>query len=135
MSINIRIYYKLVFAGDVMTIYVKLAMLGFITGILNGLFGAGGGTIIVPFMVFLLGIEDHKAHATAISIILPLTILSSLIYIKNGIVDIPLTLNVTIGSVIGGYIGALLLNKVPIKILRKLFGIIMIIASIRMWLT
>ncbi|WP_096230126.1 sulfite exporter TauE/SafE family protein [Thermoanaerobacterium sp. RBIITD] len=118
-----------------MTIYVKLAMLGFITGILNGLFGAGGGTIIVPFMVFLLGIEDHKAHATAISIILPLTILSSLIYIKNGIVDIPLTLNVTIGSVIGGYIGALLLNKVPIKILRKLFGIIMIIASIRMWLT
>lgn len=135
MSINIRIYYKLVFAGDVMTIYVKLAMLGFITGILNGLFGAGGGTIIVPFMVFLLGIEDHKAHATAISIILPLTILSSLIYIKNGIVDIPLTLNVTIGSVIGGYIGALLLNKVPIKILRKLFGIIMIIASIRIWLT
>ncbi|ADL69082.1 permease [Thermoanaerobacterium thermosaccharolyticum] len=113
---------------------IKLLIIGFVTGILNGLFGAGGGTIIVPFMVFLLGIEDHKAHATAISIILPLTVLSSIIYIKNGIFNFPTTLNVTLGSVIGGLLGAFLLNKVPIKYLRKLFGIIMIIASIRIWI-
>lgn len=109
----------------------KLMIIGFMTGLLNGLFGAGGGTIIVPFMVFLLGIEDHKAHATAISIILPLTIFSSIIYIKSGIFNLPITLNVTLGSVIGGLLGASILNKVPIKYLRKIFEIIMIAASIR----
>lgn len=114
---------------------IKLIILGLITGILNGLFGAGGGTIIVPFMVFLLGIEDHKAHATAISIILPLSILSAFVYIKNGILNIPITLNVIIGSIVGGYIGAKILNMVPIKILRKIFGIIMILAAIRMWIS
>lgn len=114
---------------------LKLSSIGFITGTLNGIFGAGGGTIIVPFMVFLLGIEDHKAHSTAISVILPLSILSSLVYIKNNIINIPLTINVTIGSIIGGYLGAKLLNKVPINILRKIFGIIMLVASIRMWLS
>lgn len=113
---------------------IKLLSIGFITGILNGLFGAGGGTIIVPSLVFLLGVEDHKAHATAISIILPLTLISSFIYLKNGIVDIPITLNVAIGSFCGGYIGARILNMVPIYILRKIFGIIMIIAAIRMWI-
>ncbi|MGF7429197.1 sulfite exporter TauE/SafE family protein [Thermoanaerobacterium thermosaccharolyticum] len=117
-----------------MTNRTKLIIIGFITGILNGMFGAGGGTIIVPFMVFLLGIEDHKAHATAISIILPLTILSSIIYIKNGVFNLPITLNITLGSVIGGLLGALVLNKVPIKYLRKIFGIIMLIASARIWI-
>lgn len=114
---------------------LKLAIIGFITGVLNGLFGAGGGTIIVPFMVFFLGIEDHKAHATAISVILPLSLLSSFVYIKNNIVNIPLTVNITVGSIVGGYLGAKLLNKVPINILRKIFGIIMLLASIRMWLS
>ncbi|CAK9331540.1 sulfite exporter TauE/SafE family protein [Thermoanaerobacter kivui] len=111
---------------------LKLFFIGFITGIINGLLGAGGGTLIVPAMVFLLGIEDHKAHATAISIILPLTIVSSFIYLQNKIIDIPLTINVAVGSTIGGIIGAYFLNKLSIPILRKIFGIIMIVASVRM---
>lgn len=57
------------------TIVLKLIGIGFLTGIINGLFGSGGGTIIVPALVFLIGMEDFKAHATAISIILPLSII------------------------------------------------------------
>jgi hypothetical protein len=114
---------------------LQLILIGFLTGILNGLFGAGGGTLIVPFFVFILGIEDHKAHATAISIILPLTILSSIIYIKENLINLPLTLNIALGSTVGGYIGAKILYKIPIKILRKIFGIIMIIAAVRIFIS
>ena len=118
-----------------MTDKLKLFSIGFITGIINGLLGAGGGTLIVAALVFLLGIEDHKAHATAISIILPITLVSSLVYLQNRITDIPITINIAIGSTIGGFIGAYFLNKISIPLLRKIFGIIMLIASVRMWIS
>lgn len=112
--------------------YLKYVIIGIITGIANGLFGSGGGTIAVPAMVLILGADEHKAHATAISIILPLTILSSVFYISNNFVDWNITWKVTAGGVIGGFIGAKLLNICPANILRKVFAIFMIIAAIRM---
>ncbi len=112
--------------------YVKYAIIGLVTGVANGLFGSGGGTIAVPAMVLLLGAEDHKAHATAISIILPLTVVSSFFYIWNGYVNWPLTLNVTLGGIVGGYLGAKLLSICPAGILRKIFAVFMILAAIRL---
>lgn len=88
--------------------------------------------MLVPCLVFLLGVEDHKAHATAISVIFPMSILSSIIYFKYQVVDLPLTLKTAIGSVAGALTGSLLLNKLPIYWLRKVFGIVMIIAAVRM---
>lgn len=72
---------------------LKLVGIGFVTGIINGLFGSGGGTLIVPALVFILGIEDYKAHATAISIILPLSIISTFIYLKKRYNSIPNSYN------------------------------------------
>lgn len=110
----------------------KSLLVGFITGIINGLFGSGGGTIIVPSLVFLLCIEEHKAHATAISIILPITFISTFIYLKQGMLVYKVAIPVIIGAVLGGIVGSKLLNKIPTNILRKIFGIFMIIAAIRM---
>lgn len=112
--------------------YLKCGIIGFFTGILNGLFGSGGGTIVVPAMIYYLHVDDHKAHATAIAIILPLTIISSFVYIYNSFVDWDLVLKTSIGGVVGGYIGAKLLRVIPDKYLRKIFGGFMIFASIRM---
>jgi len=111
---------------------VQFILLGFITGLVNGVFGSGGGTILVPGMFFLLGVTEHKAHATAISVMLPLSLISTIVYLKHGIIVWDVTLKVIIGGVVGGFIGAKLLNKVPEKILRKVFAIFMIIAAIRM---
>ncbi|MGB7604945.1 MAG: sulfite exporter TauE/SafE family protein [Lutisporaceae bacterium] len=110
----------------------KLLIIGLFAGLINGLFGSGGGTVLVPCLVFLIGVEDHKAHATAISIILPLSILSSLIYFRYNVVDISLTLKVAVGSIAGGIVGSMLLNKLSVNVLRKFFGLIMIIAAVRM---
>ena len=114
------------------TSIVKIALIGFIIGLVNGVFGSGGGTILVPCLVFLMGIEDHKAHATAISIILPLSLISSFIYFRYDVVDLSLTLKVAIGSVIGALVGSCNLNRFSVNALRKIFGIFMIIAAIRM---
>ncbi len=112
--------------------FIKYIIIGLLTGIANGLFGSGGGTIAVPAMVLMLGLEEHKAHATAISIILPLTLISAFFYISNHFVDWKLTLYVTLGGVVGGYIGAKLLNICPTSILRKIFGAFMIFGALRM---
>ncbi|HOA97683.1 MAG TPA: sulfite exporter TauE/SafE family protein [Acetivibrio saccincola] len=112
--------------------YFKYAVIGMATGIANGLFGSGGGTLAVPAMIYLLGSDEHKAHATAISIILPLTIVSSFFYIKNNHVDWALTYKVVLGGVVGGYIGAKLLNICPGGVLRKIFAIFIIAAAIKM---
>ncbi|AUS96645.1 permease [Clostridium thermosuccinogenes] len=112
--------------------YFKYALIGLVTGTANGLFGSGGGTIAVPAMVLLLGVEDHKAHATAISIILPLTLISAFFYVKNNFVDWALTIKVTLGGIAGGYIGAKLLNICPARVLRRIFAAFMIAAALRM---
>ncbi len=112
--------------------HVKYILIGLITGAANGLFGSGGGTIVVPAMVMLLNVEEHKAHATAISIILPLTVVSACLYVSNNLVNWEITLPVMLGGMAGGYLGAKLLNICPANVLRKIFAVFMILASFRM---
>jgi len=112
--------------------FAKYVVIGIVTGTANGLFGSGGGCIVVPAMVHLLDVEEHKAHATAISIILPLTVVSSVYYISKGYADWGLTLKVTLGGLAGGYLGAKLLNVCPDKLLRKIFAVFMAVAGIKM---
>lgn len=111
---------------------LKYMGVGMAAGVANGLFGSGGGTIVVPAMVFLLGEEEHRAHATAILIILPLTLISAYFYLSHSFVDWNITWKAMLGGVAGGAAGALLLNKFPAGILRKIFGIFMIVAAFRM---
>lgn len=111
---------------------IKVLIIGFTAGLCNGIFGSGGGTILVPAMVFLLGMKEKKSHATAISVIMPLSIISSFFYISSNNVNWNLTYKITLGSIIGGYIGSRILNKFSDGTLRKLFGFSMIAAAIRM---
>ncbi|MFA5524502.1 MAG: sulfite exporter TauE/SafE family protein [Tissierellales bacterium] len=111
---------------------VKFLLMGLIIGLVNGLFGSGGGTIAVPALVLFFGLSQHKAHATAISIIFPLSFFSSFLYLRHGVLNIKIALIVAMGGIIGSYIGAKSLKKIPCNTLRKLFGIFMIIAAIRM---
>lgn len=112
--------------------YIKVILAGIMTGLCNGLFGSGGGTIAVPAMIHFLDFEEHDAHATALAVILPLTFISSIIYFKNDFFNWSMIWKVALGGVGGGLLGAWLLPKVPSFWLRKIFGIFMIIAAIRM---
>ncbi|HHY90535.1 MAG TPA: sulfite exporter TauE/SafE family protein [Clostridiales bacterium] len=107
-------------------------ILGLTAGFNNGLFGSGGGTILVPGIFFLLGVSQHKAHATTVSIILPLTLITTWIYMKYKIILWDIAIKIMIGSIIGGYIGAKLLPLLPERVLRNFFAILILIAAIRM---
>ncbi|HBE8556519.1 TPA: sulfite exporter TauE/SafE family protein [Clostridioides difficile] len=111
---------------------LKNTIIGVFTGFINGVFGSGGGTLLVPILNDIVKVEEHKSHATALSIIILLTTASSVLYVSKGTYDVNLTIKVAVGSILGGIIGAKLLNKVTGKFLRISFGIIMIIAALRM---
>lgn len=101
-------------------------------GFINGFFGSGGGIIAVPFLVMLLKMEQHNSHATSIFIIFPISILSIFFYIKNNYMDWNVAFKVILGGMIGGFIGAKLLNRFSTNFLRRTFAVFMIIAAIKM---
>lgn len=112
--------------------YVIYSVGGLLAGFLNGLFGSGGGTVIVPFLEECLNQEEHTSHATAILIILGFTIVSLFFYGFSGTLDIKLALWVSSGGVLGGFIGAKLLKKLTGPVIRKIFGAFMLVAAFRM---
>lgn len=106
--------------------------IGILSGLVNGLLGIGGGTILIPAMVFLLCERQHQAHGTSLAIILPTAIVSSFVYQSHGNLDLTLAAQVAIGGVVGGYLGAKLMNKIPPVTLQKIFGVFMALAGLRM---
>lgn len=100
-------------------------------GCVNGLFGGGGGMLVVPLLTGM-GLDAKKAHATAVAVILPLCFISALIYVVKGCFDMTLTLTVGGGVVAGGVLGALLLKKADNFLLSGLFYLVMIGAGIKM---
>ena len=114
------------------TLNKKAALIGIVTGFANGLFGSGGGTIVVPAMEKFMNVETKKSHATAIAVILPLSVVTAFIYLKNVDIDWQSVIFVSIGGVFGGYVGAKALNKISSLWIHRIFGIFMIIAAARM---
>ena len=110
---------------------VLATILGGMSGTANALFGGGGGMLAVPALHFCFEKDEKRAHATSILVMLPLSIVSALIYSVRGVFDLKLGLNVTIGALAGGSIGARVLKKVPKEMLSLLFYGVMIYAGIR----
>lgn len=91
---------------------VKSIVCGAATGAANGLFGGGGGMIAVP-LLRAQGLEEKRAHATAIAVILPVSLLSFLLYAFRGFFDFSVALPVALGGFAGGFAGAKLLCVLP----------------------
>lgn len=110
----------------------KSYIIGSVSGFANGLFGSGGGSIVVPCMEKFLGIPTHEAHATAIAVILPLSAVSMFFYLGKAELELwPVVLTCAGGSV-GGFAGAKLLKKLSAAWIHKIFGLCMAVASIKM---
>ena len=110
----------------------KIIPIGLIAGLANGLFGAGGGSILVPALQKFMKMETKKSHATTLAVILPLSIVSAGIYIWGVEVEWKVVLFVSLGGVTGGIIGAKILNKLAAWWLNILFGLFLAAGAIRM---
>ena len=106
--------------------------IGLIVGLANGLFGAGGGTVLVPALEKFKPLETHKAHATALAVILPLSVISAVVYVWGVEVNWPAVGLVSAGGVVGGVIGARLLSKLSAGWLNMIFGLFLAVGAIRM---
>jgi uncharacterized membrane protein YfcA len=110
-----------------------LLIIGLLAGIVGGSLGVGGGIVIVPSLVFLLGFSQHQAQGTSLAVLLfPVAILGVINYYKNGYVNFKFAIILIIAFVIGSYFGSLISVHLPERILRKMFGIFMLLVSLRM---
>ena len=111
---------------------LKKISIGVISGVISGLFAAGGDMIVVPALIHIFKLEDAKARATSVFAILPMVVVSGLFYYKKDYIDWNLGIKCAIGGIIGGIIGAKLLKKMSSKTLRILFVIFLAYTSIKM---
>lgn len=107
------------------------AFLAVAAGAANALFGGGGGMLIVPALNKCMELEERMAHATAIAVMAPLSLLSVIFLSAKGIGDLSLALWAGLGASIGGALGSLLLKRIPKKLLSVLFYGVMIYAGIK----
>ena len=110
----------------------KIIPIGIIVGFANGLFGAGGGALLVPALQKFLDFETRKSHATTVAVILPLSAVSAGIYIWGIDIDWKIVFLVSAGGVCGGILGAKLLSKLSSWWLNILFGLFLAGGAIRM---
>ena len=105
---------------------------GALIGFVNGFLGGGGGMLVVPYLEYVQKFKEKSAHATAIFIILPISLASSFVYIFSGRIETTDALLISGGVFIGGVIGALLLSKLSDKWIGIIFSVLMIAAGVRM---
>ena len=108
-------------------------ILGLIAGIFGGMFGIGGGTILIPALVFLCGLTQHQAQGTTLAIMIPpIGLLAALRYWQAGNVKIGIAGFICLGFFVGGLLGAHLIHNVSDPLLKKLFGFYLLFIAARM---
>lgn len=110
-----------------------LILLGLIAGAFSGLIGVGGGVIIVPALVFLFGLSQHLAQGTTLALLIPpIGLLAAWTYYQEGYVDIHIAGLICLGFLLGGLGGAKLANHLSNAALERVFGVAMLLISLKM---
>ena len=113
---------------------VKCALSGAAAGLVNGLLGAGGGMLLVPLLIRWCGLEDKHAFATALSIMLPLSIVSLVVSALRAPLPLADALPYLAGGIVGGVAAGLLFQKVSANLLHKLLGAFILWGGVRLLL-
>lgn len=114
--------------------FVLIVLLGFSAGILVGLMGIGGGVVIVPALVYLVGMDQHVAQGTSLFILLPPLGLGALaVYWKKGKVDLPAGILCAIGFLLGGWLGGRIAVELSTRLLQTFFGAFLMVAAALLW--
>ena len=106
---------------------------GLAAGVMSGLVGIGGGVVIVPALVFLLGFTQQKAQGTTLALLVPpIGILAAWTYYRQGYVDLKVGGIICLGFLLGGLIGARIATGLPDGVLEKVFAIALLVVSLKM---
>lgn len=109
----------------------KYAVSGALAGIANGFFGAGGGMFLVPLFCRWVKMEDKRAFATSLAVIMPLSIVSGIVYFIKGQIDIGSAVPYLVGGLIGGIVSGVVFKKMSAKFLRRALALFIIYGGVR----
>jgi uncharacterized membrane protein YfcA len=106
---------------------IRFIIIGLVAGVASGLFGIGGGVLVVPMLIYWLGFTQHRATGTSLAVLLPPVGLAAVIeYYRNGNVDIRAAMIIAAAMLAGGGIGALFANRIAGPYLRLAFGVFIV---------
>jgi uncharacterized membrane protein YfcA len=112
---------------------ILLIIVGLAAGALSGLIGVGGGIIVVPALVYILGFSQHQAQGTSLGLLLlPVGILAVLNYYQKGFIDIKVVAIMAAAFIIGGWFGSKFALSIPQETVKKIFAGIMILVAGKM---
>ncbi len=109
----------------------KQLITGGLAGAANGFFGAGGGMFLVPLFTRWLHMEQRRAFATSVAVILPLSVVSLVVNFLRGAIDFWGVLPTLLGGLAGGWIAGRVFGKVSVTLLRRILGLLIIYGGIR----
>lgn len=113
-----------------------LIVIGLITGAMAGMLGIGGAIIMIPALVFLMGISQQTAQGTSLAVMLPpVGIIAAYNYYKAGQVNLKFALILAVFFLVGSYFGSKLALNLPQAVLKKIFGILLLLVAARMLLS
>jgi len=113
-----------------------LLAIGVVTGVMAGMLGIGGAIIMVPALVFIMGFSQQMAQGTSLAVMLPpIGIIAAYNYWKAGQVNIKFALILAVAFIIGSYFGSKLALNLPQPVLKKIFGILLLLVAVRMLLS
>ncbi len=112
---------------------ILFVLLGIAAGVLSGLFGLGGGFVLIPALVILFGFSQHMAQGTTLALMVPpIGIFAAWMYWKSGNVHLSAAALICVGFMVGSVFGARIVEHVPDLLLRRLFGGVFLVLSLRM---
>jgi uncharacterized protein len=118
------------------SIILILIAIGIITGIMAGMLGIGGAIIMIPALVYLVGISQVTAQGTSLAVMLPpVGIIAAYNYYKAGQVNIKFAIILAIFFLVGSYFGSKLALNIPQSVLKKIFGILLLLVAAKMLLS
>lgn len=107
--------------------FLLLVFIGSIAGLLSGLFGIGGGVVIMPALIYFAGFDQHRATGTSLAILLPPIGLGAAIeYYRHGAVDVRAAIIIAVSVFVMAWLGSVLANRIPGTYLRLAFGVFVI---------
>ena len=110
-----------------------LIAIGLMAGVFGGIFGVGGAIIMIPAMVFFLGVDQHTAQGTSLAVMLPpIGLFAAYNYYKAGQVNIWYAVIIAVTFMIGGYFGSMIALKLPENLMKKIFGIFLLLTALRL---
>jgi uncharacterized membrane protein YfcA len=115
---------------------MKFVVLGLVVGMLSGVLGLGGGIFLVPVLIFLFHFSPHQAQGTSLAVLIPpIGLFAALEYYRRGLIDFSVVGLICLGFVFGAYAGAFFVDRIPVPLMRRVFGFFMFFVALQMVFT